>query len=118
MELKISYRGMQGFRVNDSPVKNFSTSKPNVTNVVMREQFKALGAPSTIIYVEMDKATASTMLTKNGSCAESRVTSLNVLRTCLAEHFGVKYRNYLAPDATGVAPARILIPDFHMANVR
>ena len=39
-----------------------------------------------------------------------------MLRTCLAEHFGVKYRNYLAPDATGVAPARILIPDFHMAN--
>lgn len=33
MELKISYRGMQGFRVNDSPVKNFSTSKPNVTNL-------------------------------------------------------------------------------------
>ena len=61
---------------------------------------------------EMDKATASTMLTKNGSCAESRVTSLNVLRTCLAEHFGVMYRNYLAPDATGVAPARILIPDY------
>ena len=87
-----------------------------MADVVMREQFKALGAPSTIIYVEMDKATASTMLTKNGSCAESRVTSLNVLRTCLAEHFGVKYRNYLAPDATGVAPARILIPDFHMAN--
>lgn len=87
-----------------------------MADVVMREQFKALGAPSTIVYVEMDKATASTMLTKNGSCAESRVTSLNVLRTCLAEHFGVKYRNYLAPDATGVAPARILIPDFHMAN--
>lgn len=83
-------------------------------NIVMREQFKALGAPSTIIYVEMDKATASTMLTKNGSCAESRVTSLNVLRTCLAEHFGVMYRNYLAPDATGVAPARILIPDYRM----
>lgn len=83
-------------------------------DIVMREQFKALGAPSTIIYVEMDKATASTMLTKNGSCAESRVTSLNVLRTCLAEHFGVMYRNYLAPDATGVAPARILIPDYRM----
>ena len=55
-----------------------------MADVVMREQFKALGAPSTIIYVEMDKATASTMLTKNGSCAESRVTSLNVLRTCLS----------------------------------
>ena len=35
-----------------------------MADVVMREQFKALGAPSTIIYVEMDKATANTMLTK------------------------------------------------------
>ena len=26
-------RSMQGFRVNDSPVKIFSTSKPNVTNL-------------------------------------------------------------------------------------
>lgn len=40
-------------------------------NIVMREHYKALGAPSTIIYVEMDKNTASTMLTKNGSCAPS-----------------------------------------------
>lgn len=85
-------------------------------SIVMRDQYKALGAPSTIVYVEMDKATASTMLTKNGNCAESKVTSLNVLRVALAEHLGVMYRNYLAPDATGIAPARILIPDYRMAD--
>lgn len=85
-------------------------------NIVMREHYKALGAPSTIIYVEMDKNTASTMLTKNGSCAPSKVYNPNVLRVCLAEHFGVKYRNYLKPDVTGVAPARILIPNYWMDN--
>ena len=82
----------------------------------MRDAYKPLGAPSTIIYVEMDKSTASTMLTQNGSCAPSRVSSLNVLRRSIAEHFGVKYRNYLKPDDSGAAPARILIPDYQMAN--
>ena len=85
-------------------------------DIVMRDAYKSLGAPSTIIYVEMDKSTASTMLTTSGTCAPSLVRNPNVIRRSLAEHFGVKYRNYLAPDDSGVAPARILIPNYQMAS--
>lgn len=85
-------------------------------NIVMRDAYKSLGAPSTIIYVEMDKSTASTMLTTSGTCSPSLVRNTNIIRRSLAEHFGVKYRNYLAPDDSGIAPARILIPDYQMAN--
>lgn len=100
----------------DTKMKIVEQQDIPLADIVMRDAYKPLGAPSTIIYVEMDKSTASTMLTQNGSCAPSRVSSLNVLRRSIAEHFGVKYRNYLKPDDSGAAPARILIPDYQMAN--
>ena len=100
----------------DTKMKIVEQQDIPLADIVMRDAYKPLGAPSTIIYVEMDKSTASTMLTQNGSCAPSKVSSLNVLRRSIAEHFGVKYRNYLKPDDSGAAPARILIPDYQMAN--
>lgn len=98
----------------DTKMKIVEQQDIPLADIVMRDAYKPLGAPSTIIYVEMDKSTASTMLTQNGSCAPSKVSSLNVLRRSIAEHFGVKYRNYLKPDDSGAAPARILIPDYRM----
>ena len=100
----------------DTQMKIVEQKDVPLANIVMRDAYKPLGAPSTIIYVEMDKSTASTMLTTNGSCAPSRVPNLNVLRRSIAEHFGVKYRNYLKPDDSGAAPARIMIPDYQMAS--
>ena len=85
-------------------------------SVVMRKRLSLYGKPSTIVSVVTDKRVASTMLTRSGTCAPSRVTSTNVLRKALAEHFGVKYRGFLTADNTGEPPARILLTDYRMAN--
>ena len=88
-----------------------------LADIVMRDAYKPLGAPSTIIYVEMDKSTASTMLTRMAAAlSRARFPASMCCAVPLPEHFGVKYRNYLKPDDSGAAPARILIPDYQMAN--
>ncbi len=88
----------------DTKMKIVEQQDIPLADIVMRDAYKPLGAPSTIIYVEMDKSTASTMLTEWQLRSPSKVSSLNVLRRSIAEHFGVKYRNYLKPDDSGAAP--------------
>lgn len=83
------------------------------SEVVMQPEYALYGKPSTIVSFVADKRTASTMLNKKGNACPSRVTSLNVLRRALAEHFGVMYRGFLQNSRfNGKAAMDILLPEF------
>lgn len=97
---------MEATQVNEVPLKD----------IVMRNRNKELGEPSTIVSVITDKNVASTMLTADGSSAPSKVTSANILRRHLAEHLGLRYRGFLTPDISGMAKARILLPNLNMSS--